>query len=239
MLDRRTFLQRTALASLAVQFPVFARSAAQTVKGGTMKLVLTEFVSLDGVSQGPGSPDEDPSGGFTRGGWFVPFVDAAFMQTVTNWIDAADAFLFGRQTYEDFAKHWPTVTDPGDVVAKKLNGVPKYVVSKSLREANWKPTTILSNDIPAQVARIKRQPGREIQIHGSARLAHSLITEGLVDEVRLAIAPVVIGQGRKLFPDGGPPLGFKLLSHDTTPAGLAIHIYAPAGTPNFATYGAR
>ena len=203
-----------------------------------MKLVLMEFVSLDGVSQGPGSPDEDTSGGFTRGGWFVPFVDAAFMQTVTKWIDAADAFLFGRQTYEAFAAHWPKVTDPSDAVAKKLNGVPKYVVSKSLRQAGWNPTTILSRDSAAEVAQIKRQTGREIQIHGSARLARSLMEEGLVDEVRLAVAPVVIGQGRRLFPESGSPLGFKLTRHDVTSAGLAIHTYETAGTPGFGTYGA-
>jgi dihydrofolate reductase len=203
-----------------------------------MKLILMEFVSLDGVSQGPGGPDEDRSGGFTRGGWFVPFVDAAFMQTVTKWIDTADAFLFGRQTYQNFAGHWPNVTDRGDVVAAKLNGVPKYVVSKSLREANWKPTTILSRNIPAQVAQLKQQPGREIQIHGSARLAHSLLREGLVDEVRLAVAPVVVGQGRKLFPDGGPALGLQPIGLDKTPTGLAVHIYKPAGAPSFGTYGA-
>lgn len=202
-----------------------------------MKLIVQEFVSLDGVSQGPGSPDEDRSGGFTRGGWFVPFVDATFMQMVTTWIEAADAFLFGRQTYESFARHWPTMTDPNDEVAAKLNGMPKYVVSNSLQKADWKPTTILSNDIAAQVAQIKRQRGREIQIHGSARLAHSLLGAGLVDEVRLAIAPVVVGQGRKLFPEGGPPLGLRLLSHATTPTGLTIHVYQPAGAAIFGTYG--
>lgn len=202
-----------------------------------MKLVLMEFVSLDGVSQGPGGPDEDRSGGFTRGGWFVPFIDAAFMQTVTKWIDAADAFLFGRQTYQNFAAHWPNVTDPGDVVAAKLNGVPKYVVSTGLREASWKPATILSRDIPAQVAQLKQLPGREIQIHGSARLAHSLLREGLVDEVRLAVAPVVVGQGRKLFAEGGPALGLEPIGLDRTPTGLAVHIYRPAGAPSFRTYG--
>jgi dihydrofolate reductase len=232
-------LLQAALASLAVQVPVATPSSASTVKGEAMKLVLMQFVSLDGVSQGPGGPDEDPSGGFTRGGWFTPFVDAAFLQTVVKWMEAADAFLFGRQTYEAFAKHWPTVTNPDDVVARKLNGAPKYVVSqKNLRVASWQPATILSADIPAQVAQLKRQRGREIQIHGSARLAYSLIGAGLVDEVRLVVAPVVVGQGRKLFPDGGLPVGFNLLSHDTTPAGLAIHVYQSAGTPKFATYSA-
>lgn len=192
-----------------------------------MKLVLMEFVSLDGVAQGPGSPDEDRRGGFARGGWFVPFVDAAFMQTVTKWIEPADAFLFGRQTYQEFARHWPGVTDPGNPVAKKLNGMPKYVVSNSLREAPWQPAGIVSGDVNAQVEQLKRQPGREIQIHGSAELGHSLLSAGLVDEIRLAIAPVVVGQGRKLFAEGGPPAALKLVSHHTTSTGLAIHVYEP------------
>lgn len=235
-LGRRAFLQRAALASLAMHVPIVTRAHQSNLEGGTMKLVLMQFITLDGVSQGPGAPEEDRSGAFDRGGWFVPFIDDTFMQTVQKWIGSADAFLFGRQTYEAFAQHWPTQTDPSDAIAKKLNGAPKYVVSNSLREANWKSTTILSKDIPAQIAQIKRQPGREIQIHGSARLAHSLLGHGLIDEMRLVVAPVVVGQGRKLFPEGGSPLGFKLASHATTPSGLAIHIYEPAGAPQYDTY---
>lgn len=203
-----------------------------------MKLVLMEFLSLDGVCQGPGAPDEDTSDGFTRGGWFVPFLEQTFMQTVTAWVGQADAFLFGRRTYESFARDWPKMDDPNDPIASKMNGLPKHVASTSLKEAPWGPSKILSGSITAQVADLKERPGRELQIHGSGRLAHSLLTAGLIDEFRLVVAPVVLGQGRKLFPDGMPPAGFKLVNVEATPAGLAVHIYERAETPVFETYDA-
>jgi dihydrofolate reductase len=201
-----------------------------------MRLVLQEFLSLDGVSQGPGSPDEDTSDGFTRGGWFVPHLDEAFERVAEVWLGKADAFLFGRRTYENFARDWPEMTDHPS--ARILNGLPKYVASRSLPKAEWEPTTILSGDVPAQVAELKRQPGREIQIHGSARLGRSLLAAGLVDELRLAIAPVVVGGGRRLFPDGGTPAGLRLLHHETTPSGIAVHVYEPTGPAEYGTYGA-
>ena len=179
-----------------------------------MKLVLMEFLSLDGVSQGPGSPDEDTSDGFTQGGWFVPYLDESFLRMVGDWVSEADAFLFGRRTYEEFARAWPQQTDPNDPIATSLNGLPKYVASHSLDKAEWAPTTILSGDIPAQVEELKRQPGRELQIHGSARLGQSLLDAGLIDEVRLAIAPVILGRGRRLFREGGaqPVCGYSAMS---------------------------
>ncbi|WP_327113606.1 dihydrofolate reductase family protein [Streptomyces sp. NBC_01341] len=201
-----------------------------------MKVVLQEFLSLDGVSQGPGSPDEDTSDGFTRGGWFVPHLDEAFERVAAGWLGRADAFLFGRRTYENFARDWPEMTDHPS--ADILNGSPKYVASRTLTEAGWDPTTILSGDVPAQVAELKRQPGREIQIHGSARLGQSLLAAGLVDEIRLAIAPVVVGSGRRLFPDGGTPVGLRLLDHETTPSGIAVYVYESTGLPEYGTYGA-
>ncbi|MFI1225510.1 MULTISPECIES: dihydrofolate reductase family protein [unclassified Streptomyces] len=200
-----------------------------------MKLVVQEFLSLDGVSQGPGAPDEDTSDGFTRGGWFVPHLDEAFERQAGEWLDEADAFLFGRRTYENFARDWPQMTD--HPFAGILNGLPKYVASTTLTEAAWNPTTILSGDVPARVAELKRQPGRDLQIHGSARLAQSLLAAGLVDELRLAIAPVVVGQGRRLFPDGGAPAGLRLVEQRTTPAGVSVHVFAATGTPDYATYG--
>jgi dihydrofolate reductase len=203
-----------------------------------MRLTLTEFLSLDGVSQGPGAPDEDTSDGFTQGGWFVPHLDEHFVQLAANWLNEADAFLFGRRTYENFARDWPKVTDPDDPFADTLNGLPKYVASHSLARADWAPTTILSGDVPAQVADLKRQPGRELQIHGSAQLAQSLLAAGLIDELRLVIAPVVLGNGRRLFPVGGAPAGLRLLRNETTPGGLAVHIYESAGLPKYGTYAA-
>jgi dihydrofolate reductase len=203
-----------------------------------MKLVLMEFLSLDGVSQGPGSPDEDTSDGFTQGGWFVPYLDETFLRMVGSWVSEADAFLFGSRTYEEFARAWPKQTDPTDPIATRLNGLPKYVASHSLDKAEWAPTTILSADIPAQVEELKRQPGRELQIHGSARLGQSLLDAGLIDEVRLAIAPVILGHGRRLFREGSVPAGLRLLHNETTPPGIAIHVYETAGLPQYGTYGA-
>lgn len=174
-----------------------------------MKLVLMEFLSLDGVCQGPGAPDEDTTAGFTRGGWFVPYLEQNFMQTVAAWVGQADAFLFGRRTYENFARDWPKMDDPDDAIANKMNGLPKYVASNSLQDASWGPATILSGDTVSRVAALKENPGRELQVHGSGRLAHSLLIAGLIDEFRLVIAPVVLGQGRKLFLDGIAPLGFQ------------------------------
>ena len=202
-----------------------------------MKLTLTEFMTLDGVTQGPGAPDEDTSGGFTQGGWFVPHMDERFIQLAATWLGKADALLFGRRTYENFARDWPKMTDPDDPFADKMNGLPKYVASHSLKTADWNPTTILSADVPAQVAEAKQQPGREIQIHGSARLAQSLLAAGLIDELRLVIAPVVVGNGRRLFPSGGAPVGLRLLSTEMTPGGLAIHILESTGAPEYGTYG--
>ena len=203
-----------------------------------MRLILMEFLSLDGVSQAPGSPDEDTSDGFTQGGWLVPNMDDEFIQIVAKWVDEADAFLFGRRTYENFARDWPKMTDEDSPFASMMNGLPKYVASHTLATADWKPTTILSADVPAQVAELKAQPGRELQIHGSARLGQSLLAAGLIDELRLVIAPVVLGNGRRLFPDGGAPAGLRLVRTDTTPGGLAAHTYEFAGSPTYGTYGA-
>jgi dihydrofolate reductase len=197
-----------------------------------MRLTLMEFLTLDGVSQGPGAPDED-----TSGGWFVPHLDEEFIRLVVRWIKEADAFLFGRRTYENFARDWPQMNDPDDPVATRLNGLPKYVASNSLARAEWEPTTILSGDVPTQVAELKRQPGRELQIHGSTQLAQSLLGGGLIDEMRLVIAPVVVGDGRRLFPVGGSPAGLRLVSSETTPGGLSVHVYEPAGEPKYGTYG--
>ncbi|MEV1045142.1 dihydrofolate reductase family protein [Streptomyces sp. NPDC049916] len=201
-----------------------------------MKLVVQEFLTLDGVSQGPGAPDEDTSGGFTRGGWFVPHLDEEFERLAGEWLGEADALLFGRRTYENFARDWPTMTD--HPFAPVLNGLPKYVASNTLTEASWDPTTILSGDVPAQVAELKRRPGRDLQIHGSADLAQSLLAAGLVDELRLAIAPVVVGEGRRLFPEGAAATALRPLSTRTTPGGLSVQIFTVTGRPQYGTYGA-
>jgi dihydrofolate reductase len=200
-----------------------------------VRLTLTGYLSLDGVSQSPGSPDEDSSDGFTRGGWLMPYLDEDFFQVAGAWFDEADACLFGARTYASFSSFWP-LSDPVDPFAGKMNSMPKYVASQSLRRADWAPTTILSGDVVAQVAELKRQPGRELQIHGSARLAQSLLAAGLIDTVRLMIAPLVVGSGRRLFPDGGARTGLRLTSNGTTAAGLTVHTYESAELPDYGTY---
>jgi dihydrofolate reductase len=143
-----------------------------------MELTVIEFVSLDGVSQGPGSPEEDTSDGFSQGGWLVPHMDEAFIHKAAAWLGQADALLLGRRTYDAFARDWPQITAPDDPFTVLMNSLPKYVASDTLTEGTWNPTTILSGDVPAHVAELKKLPGRELQIHGSARLAQSLLAAG-------------------------------------------------------------
>lgn len=187
-----------------------------------MRVVVLNFLSLDGVYQGPGSPDEDRTGGFERGGWFVPFVDAALEETVEAWAATATGFLFGRRTYEEFAAVWPTITDPADHNAARLNTLPKYVAASSPVDTIWGPATVLDHDVEAAVAALKQDGSGELQVHGSGRLGRSLLAANLVDELRIAIAPVIVGQGRKLFGDTQAPAGFNLLSEERTPSGLIM-----------------
>ena len=194
-----------------------------------------QFLTVDGVSQGPGAPDEDTSDGFTRGGWLVPHIDDEFEQIVTAWTLQADAFLFGRRTYQNFARDWPKAP-ASDPVGAALNGRPKYVASDSLRAADWAPSTILSGDVAARVAELKQQPGRELQIHGSARLGQSMLAAGLVDELRLLVHPVAARKGRRLFDDGDAAYHLKTIATEAFPTGVVRVIYAPAPSPVPAGY---
>ena len=201
-----------------------------------MRLTLTQFVTLDGVYQGPGSPDEDTTDGFTRGGWMVPHMDQTFIAIAAGWLERAGALLLGRRTYEAFAMAWPQNTDPDDPFAERMNSLPKYVASHTITETPWTPATVLGGDVVAQVAELKAQPGDELQLHGSARLAQSLLAAGLIDEIRLVITPTVLGQGRRLFPDDGPALGMRVAENTTTPGGLTILVLESTGPAAFATY---
>ena len=194
-----------------------------------MKIVLTEFLTLDGVSQGPGSPDEDTSDGFTRGGWFVPYLDGTFVQRASDWLDRADGLLLGRRTYEAFARDWPKITDPADPFAERMNALPKYVVSNTLTEGTWHPTTVLKGDPVQTVAELRARPGRELQIHGSARLGDALLLAGLVDTLRLVVAPAVLRTGRRLLTGRGPSSGLRLVHHEATPNGLLLLEYEATG----------
>ncbi|HVL85240.1 MAG TPA: dihydrofolate reductase family protein [Pseudonocardia sp.] len=199
-----------------------------------MKIAVTQFLALDGVAQGPGSANEDPTDGFTRGGWFAPHLDEAFVKQASDWLDLADGLLLGRRTYEAFARDWPKIAEP-DPFTGRMNALPKYVVSNTLNAGSWNPTTVLHGDIQESVAALKADAGREVQVHGSARLAASLLDAGLVDTLRLAIAPVIIGQGRRLF-TGHSDSGLRLVDCRTTPSGLVVLEYEVTGAAALADY---
>jgi dihydrofolate reductase len=201
-----------------------------------MKLTVTQFVTLDGVSQGPGSAAEDTSDGFDRGGWLVPHLDEQFVQHTSELLDLAGGLLLGRRTYEAFARDWPEITDPGDPFAERMNSLPKYVVSSTLTETPWNPATVLAGDPVASVGALKAKAGRELQIHGSARLAATLLAAGLVDTLRLVIAPVVIGSGRRMLVQPSDSVGLQLVQHRSTPGGLLLLEYDTSGPARVADY---
>ncbi|MFI7273981.1 dihydrofolate reductase family protein [Streptomyces sp. NPDC049879] len=199
-----------------------------------MRLTLTQFMTLDGVVQGPGGRDEDRSEGFAQGGWSMPYGDEDFGRLVGEGFGRADAFLLGRRTYDIFAAYWPRVTDPADPVASRLNELPKYVASETLEHPAWRGTVVLAGNVAERVAALKEQEGRELQIHGSGTLARYLLEHGLIDELRLFVHPVLLGNGRRLFAAGGPPAALRLTSTSTTASGIAMHVYEPAGEPEYA-----
>jgi dihydrofolate reductase len=201
-----------------------------------MELTMTTFLSLDGVMQAPGGPDEDRSGNFRQGGWLVPYADEDMGRFVAEWFAKADAFLLGRKTYEIFAAFWPQVIDPNDPVAAPLNRLPKYVASRTVDRVDWHNSTLIKGDVAQEVARLRAQPGRELQVHGSGELAQTLMQHGLIDEYRLWIYPVVLGDGRLLFRQGGMPSAFKLVEARTTGTGVVVHVYRAAGKPTYGTF---
>jgi dihydrofolate reductase len=195
-----------------------------------MRLILQSFLSLDGVVQAPGGPEEDPEGQFEHGGWTFPYRDDVFARTtMAGWFDHADAFLLGRRTYEIFSRFWPQVTDPADPIASKLNGRPKYVASTTLGTVSWANSTLLGGDVVGEVGRLKELPGDELQVHGSGGLAQTLIASNLVDEYRLLVFPVHLGSGKKLFREGLPAAAMRLTSTMTTATGVVVSTYEPDG----------
>ena len=191
-----------------------------------MRLTLHTFLTIDGVMQGPGGVDEDPSGGFERGGWLPPYVDEGFGEIVGPWFLKADAVLLGRTTYDLMYPYWSAIPASENPAAEKLNGR-KYVASRTLRNPEWEGTTVLDGDVLDAVRELKAQPGNELQVHGSCALARDLHTAGLIDEYRLLIFPVVVGQGKRLFEDGMPASGFTVTESRTTPAGVTYVALTP------------
>lgn len=193
------------------------------------KIVVSEFLSLDGVMQGPGSPDEDREGGFDQGGWQMQYNDEEQMKVVSEGIAATDAYLFGRKTYQIFASYWPNQPDD-DPFARTLNGLPKYVASTTLREPlEWQNSTVLRGNLADEVRKLKEQDGKNISVLGSGALVKSLADAGLVDEYWLMVCPIVLGNGKRLFRDGFAPTGFELVESSTNSKGAVMGTYRPTG----------
>jgi dihydrofolate reductase len=199
-----------------------------------VKLTTTTQVSVDGVIQGPGGPEEDERGVFERGGW--AHFDNEAGTAMDEIFQRADAFLFGRRTYEIFASSWGAWPDPGDSpIWKALHTQPKYVASTTVSEPRWAKTTVLSGDLAAAVRELKAKPGRDLQVQGSGVLIRWLLDNELVDEMTLFTFPVVVGQGTRLFPDTGRDRALELVESRATPGGVTIQVYRPIGRPQYAT----
>jgi len=192
------------------------------------ELTMTTFLTLDGVMQAPGAPQEDTSGDFPHGGWVFPVADEDMGKVIVEIFAKADAFLLGRTTYDIFSAYWPKVTDPENPIAGKLNSLPKYVASRTKSEFSWHNASHLP-DVVAGVAELKKRYDREVQVHGSAGLIQTLLANDLVDEYRLLTFPVTLGRGKRLFGVGTVPRSLSLVRSSTTRSGVALSIYRPAG----------
>ena len=197
-----------------------------------MRIVLSDFISLDGVVQAPGGREEDTSGGFSHGGWSMPYFDVEAMgSAIDEVMQETDALLFGRRTWQTMAAAWPDRA--GDPFADRMNAIPKYVATRTLTQADldWSNSTLLpGGDVVAAIRDLEAQEGRDIQVMGSSQLAQTLISNDLVDEYRLMIEPVVLGGGKRLFPDDGRSRPLRLVSTTTSSTGVQICTYRPAST---------
>ena len=186
------------------------------------KLVVLSFLSLDGVMQAPGGPEEDPTGGFKHGGWLVGYLDDFLLKVMVKQMSKPFDLLLGRKTSEIFAAYWPHANTSEDPFAAKLNNAKKYVASKTLIKLDWNNSELINGDVPEGIKRIKKQNGPEIQIHGSGNLIQTLLKHGLVDELWLKVLPITLGVGKRLFAEGTIPTGFKLLESEISPSGVII-----------------
>jgi dihydrofolate reductase len=201
-----------------------------------MKLTTMTQVTVDGVMQGNGGPDDDRRNGFERGGWALGKGDDETRALIAQTYQRADAFLFGRWTYEMFAGSWGAIEDMrAHPVGVALDEKPKYVASTTLTAPRWADTTVLSGDLATAIADLKAKPGGELQVHGSGALTRWLLANDLVDEITLITVPVILGQGARLFPDAGPDIALDLIESRVDWKGVTIQVYRPAGRPQYAS----
>jgi dihydrofolate reductase len=201
------------------------------------KLVVGTFVTVDGVMQAPGGPDEDREAGFEHGGWLAPHFDDELGRFMDGLLGRSEALLLGRKTYEIFAGYWPNAGED-DPMARKLNSVPKYVASRTLDSVEWNNSSLLGKDVAQEVADLKERVDGEIHVAGSGDLIQTLLKHDLVDELVLIVFPVLLGTGKRLFAGGTIPRGLRLADAQTTPSGVAIQTYERVGEPEYGTVGA-
>jgi dihydrofolate reductase len=193
------------------------------------KLIVNEFLTLDGVAQAPGGEDEDTSGGFSHGGWHMQYLDEPSQQWILESIVRAGGFVLGRRTYEIFAGYWPNAGDEEQVVAEPLNTKPKYVASTTLTEPlEWQNSTLLQGEVAQAVAALKDEDGGELSVIGSTQLVQTLIEHDLVDEFRLMIDPLVVGGGKRVFRDDGVARPLRLVDSQVVSTGAILATYARA-----------
>jgi dihydrofolate reductase len=199
-----------------------------------MKLTTQTQVTVDGVMQGNGgASDEDRRSGFERGGWAMGVFADETLTFITETYQRADAFLFGRRTYDVFAPYWGAMDRGSHPIADALNTKPKYLASTTITDPQWADTTVLSGDLAAAIGELKAKPAGELQVHGSGALIRWLLDHDLVDEIQLLIVPVVVGQGTRLFPDAGPDIALELVDSRADSKGATIQVYRPAGRPQY------
>ncbi|WP_159603233.1 dihydrofolate reductase family protein [Agromyces humi] len=199
-----------------------------------MKLITNTQITVDGVMQANGgnNPELDP--GFDRGGWAIPVGDEESVGYIADFYQRADAFLFGRRTFELFAGYWGVRDASENPFSGALNTRPKYVASNTITDPGWADSTVLSGDLEAAIRELKAQPGGELQVHGSGQLIRWLLEHELVDEMTLIVCPVIVGAGTRLFPESGRDFALELLESRTFPTGITVQTYRPAGRPQYA-----
>jgi len=201
------------------------------------KLIVLSFITLDGVIQAPGGPEEDPTGGFKHEGWIVGYIDDFLGRVLDKQISKPFDLLLGRKTYEIFAAHWPYVNTSEDPFAARFNNAKKYVASKTLTKLDWSNSELIKGDVANEVKKLKEQDGPEIQVYGSGNLIQTLLKQDLVDELWLKIFPVTLGSGKRLFAEGTNPAGFRLLLSEISPSGVIIASYERAGEVKTGSFG--
>ncbi|MEU2248493.1 dihydrofolate reductase family protein [Streptomyces sp. NPDC019224] len=199
------------------------------------KIIVSTFLTLDGVMQAPGGPDEDPESGFTHGGWQKPTFDEGVGEAIADWYEDTDAMLLGRKTYDIFASYWPTA-DPDNPFTERMNSMRKYVASRTLTSLDWQNSELLTGDTAEAVRRLKVTEGRNINVVGSGDLAQTLMRENLVDEYRLTIHPVILGSGKRLFADGTIPTALEPVGVTASKGGTVLAVYRTTGKPTYDSY---